>query len=202
MLLWNVQTCCSVCKPSLHSSSITGLLINWYSRLFLSTDENVSSIGTFDDQFHHETKGNALFATAIVVLPSFAQCLTSSHDNAIKVWNCETGACLNTLAEHISSMIALSVHPNPREHYFASGSTDATVVVWSGETFGPVHRLQFAYRVQSLGCDKEDTVSWIVVYRRHSVQLHHRNSPPNHSCLEAVRYAATCSVLHLPFCIT
>jgi WD40 repeat protein len=51
-------------------------------------------------------------------------------DDAIRIWDTQTGAQLMTLAEHTSTVLALAWAPDGR--YLASGSADRTIRVWNG----------------------------------------------------------------------
>jgi WD40 repeat protein len=63
------------------------------------------------------------------ILPLLSLC---SSDETIKVWDCQTGACLRTLNEHTNWVTSLAMHPTRKQ--FASGSQDHSVIIWSSET--------------------------------------------------------------------
>jgi WD40 repeat protein len=74
--------------------------------------------------------------------------VTCSDDKTIKVWDCKAGACLRTLSDHKDSVTSLAT--SSKEGFFASGSLDRSVIIWSSETFEVLRRIEFPNLVQSL----------------------------------------------------
>jgi WD40 repeat protein len=121
-------------------------------RLFLSSWDNAASIVALDDQLQImssvKLEGHTSWVYDILALPSSNLCVTCSHDQTIKVWDCQTGACLRTLTEHTNDVSTLVLHPSGQ--HFASGSHDKSVIVWSCETFEVTCRFPFLSWVHSL----------------------------------------------------
>jgi WD40 repeat protein len=53
----------------------------------------------------------------------------------VKLWNVVTGKELTTLHPHISYVRTLAFSPEPASHYFASGSIDDTIKLWTAPSF-------------------------------------------------------------------
>ncbi len=114
-------------------------------------------------QFSVKLKRHTNWVQDIIPFLSSNQCVTCSYDQTIKVWDCETGACLRTLMEHTKWVTSLAMHPNGL--YFASGSHDRSVIIWSSETFGVLHRMQIPSLVHSLVFGENDTL-YVGVYNQ------------------------------------
>jgi WD40 repeat protein len=135
-----------------HRGPISNARFTADGRLVLSSYDDTASIVSLSDQFHRVSgvrfQGHAYCVNDILRLPSWNQCVTGSEDKTIKVWDCQTGACLRTLTEHTSSVNSLEMHPNG--HYFASGSYDQSVIIWSCKTFEVASRISFPNWAESL----------------------------------------------------
>jgi WD40 repeat protein len=159
--IWDVST--QVCVSSLkeHTGRITSIRFVPDCRVLLSSWDKTVSIVTLDDQFQLVSsvnlEGHTRAVCDIIPLRSSNQCVTCSSDKTMKVWDCETGACLQTLTEHRGSINALAMHPKGK--YFASGSRDRTVIIWSSETFEFLRHLVFPSSVSSLMFVESDTFS-------------------------------------------
>ncbi|NER53051.1 MAG: WD40 repeat domain-containing protein, partial [Symploca sp. SIO1A3] len=55
--------------------------------------------------------------------------VSSSEDQTLKLWNIETGKCLQTLREHTNSIFSVTFSPNGQ--ILASGSDDHTIRLWN-----------------------------------------------------------------------
>jgi WD40 repeat protein len=143
-----------------HFRRITNILFAPDGRLFLSSWEKTASIVTLDDQFEFlsliKFKGHAFSVRDILSLTLSNNCVSCSSDKTIKVWDCETGTCLRTLTEHTSWVTSLAIHPNGQ--YFASGSLNRAVIIWSCETFEVLRRMEFPNWVQALLFDEIHTL--------------------------------------------
>ncbi len=162
--MWSLSTQTYVSSFKEHAYGITN--IRWESdcRLFLSSWDHTASIITLDEHFQYvlliKFEGHTFFVNDILPLPP-KQCVTCSRDRTIKVWDCETGACLRTLTEHTQEVLSLAMHTNRR--CFASGSWDQSVLIWSSETFEVLHHMQFPSSVHSLLFVEDDAV-YVGVY--------------------------------------
>ncbi len=158
--MWDASTQACVCSFKEHTYGITN--IRWASdrRVFLSSNDYTASIVTLDDQFQIASavklKGHTDWVTGILPLPSSNKCVTRSADQTIKVWDCQTGACLRTLTEHTDWAISLAMHPSGQ--YFVSGSIDHSVIFWSSETFEALRHIHFPGWINSLVFGESDTL--------------------------------------------
>ena len=57
---------------------------------------------------------------------------SAAEDNTIKLWNLETGSCLQTLHGHQYWVKAIAFSPNGQ--ILASGSFDSAVKIWDWQT--------------------------------------------------------------------
>jgi WD40 repeat protein len=157
-----------------HSGRINNLRFAIDGRLFSTSVDATASIVTLDD--HHQISaritlhGHALRVNDILPLPlpSLSQCVTCSDDKTIKVWDCETGACLRTLARHTSYVTRLALHPS--RPVFASGSWDQSVIIWAADTFEALRHFEFVNWVQSLVLDDDDML-YVGVYLQGVISL-------------------------------
>ncbi len=164
---WNASTQAYVSSFKEHTYGITN--IRWESdcRMFLSSYDHTASIVTLDDRFQLmsavKLKGHAYWVTDILPLPTSNKCVTCSADQKIKVWDCETGACLRTLTEHTDMVTSLAMHSSGQ--YFAGGSYDESVIFWSCKTFEVLRRVQFLSWVYSVVFGEADLL-WASVRDR------------------------------------
>ncbi len=163
---WDMSSQTHVSEFTHHSRRITNIRLAHDGRLFLSSIDNTASIVTLDDQFQFVSsvkfKGHTNWVFDIMPLYFRNQCVTCSEDMTLKVWDCETGACLRTLSEHTDSVISLAIHSN-RKH-FASGSHDGAVIIWSCETFEVLRSIfTFPSGVQSIALGEND-ILYVGVY--------------------------------------
>ncbi|KAF9207925.1 hypothetical protein BGZ49_010200 [Haplosporangium sp. Z 27] len=78
--------------------------------------------------------------TCIVFSPTGNQIATGNEDDAVRLWDVETGECLNTLAGHIKPIWSVAYSPNGDR--VVSGSADKTARLWDIETGQDIHTLQ------------------------------------------------------------
>ncbi len=158
--MWDVTKQVYTSSLEHHSGLITTIRFAPDCRLFLSSWDETASIVTLNDDFQIvssvKLKLDARLVKDILPLPSMNQCVTCSSDSTIKVWDCETGACLRALTEHTSWVTSLTIHTNGQS--FASGSHDRTVILWSSETFKVLHRITFPGFVQSVLFGNSDSL--------------------------------------------
>jgi WD40 repeat protein len=158
--LWNVLLQAYVSSIRQHYRQIPNIRFTSDCRLFMSSYDNDASIATLDDQFQIVSsvnlEGHTDLVNDIIPLPDTSQCVTCSDDDNIKVWDCETGACLRTLTQHTDCVTSLAMHPNGQ--HVASGSYDRSVIIWSSETFAVLHHIPFPSWAQSLVFGESDTL--------------------------------------------
>ena len=156
--LWDMNAQSYVSSLAEHTKRITSIRFSDDGRLFLSSDDSTGSILTLGDHFQVAARvkleGHSKAVTDILPLVSLDQCVSCGYDLTIRVWDCRTGACLRTLREHTTFVTCLALHPSGE--YFASGSLDQAVVIWSCQTFEVLSRLPLPDGVQSIvfGSDK------------------------------------------------
>ncbi|KAF4552401.1 WD domain-containing protein 36 [Elsinoe fawcettii] len=88
---------------------------------------------------------------------SSSRLATGSGDNMARIWDCETGTPLHTLAGHTGWILAVSWSPNGS--VFATGSNDKTVRLWdpsTGKALGPALK-GHTQRVNSLSWEPYHT---------------------------------------------
>jgi WD40 repeat protein len=152
MRMWDVRVQALVFLLKQTEKYVSCVRFSPGGRIFLSSGVGTASIVTLDDQYQVVSQvllqGHSLWVNDILPLPSSNQCVTCSTDTTIKVWDCQTAACIRTLSEHADSVRSLALHPNG--YSFASGSLDRFVIIWSSETFEALHRLEFPDWVQAI----------------------------------------------------
>ena len=118
-----------------------------------------ASIVTLDKQFHLLSQvtlsGHTSAVRGILYLSSNC-CVTCSDDTTTKVWGCQTGVCLRSLTAHTKSVTSLALHSS--KLFFASGSMDKSVIIWSRQTFESLHCLSFPHWVRSLAFGESNTL--------------------------------------------
>jgi WD40 repeat protein len=162
--MWDVSVHAYVSSFKQHTDQISNIRFAPDGRLFLSWWGESASIVTLDEQFQIlssvKLEGHTRRVSDILPLFLWNQCVTCS-DRTIKVWDCQTGACLRTLTAHTGWVISLAL--NPSGQYFASGSEDQSVIIWSCKTFEVLHIIQFPQRIQSLAFHASHTL-YVGVY--------------------------------------
>ena len=158
---WDMFTRVCTSKFNKHTKHASNIRFSLDCRMYISSFDKTASIATLDDQFRIVTsvklQGHTDLVNDILPLPSLNnKCVTCSQDTTMKVWNCKTGACLRTLNEHTHWVTALALHPNGQ--YFASGSEDYFVIVWSTETFEVQQQIPLPQLVLSVVFDESDAI--------------------------------------------
>jgi WD40 repeat protein len=143
-----------------HSGQITSITLASDRVIFLSSRDETASITTLASKNQGRSciklAGHTSWVDNVLPLLLSNQCVTSSDDKTIKVWDCQTGACLHTLTEHSHIVVQLALHASGQR--FASGSWDRCVIIWSTQTFEITHRIQFPGGVQSVAFDEDETL--------------------------------------------
>lgn len=76
-------------------------------------------------------EGHSQSVNAIVLPENDRQCVSASSDTTIKVWDTETGRCVNTLEGHTDEIYALCKIPD--KNICVSSSADHTLRIWDLE---------------------------------------------------------------------
>ncbi len=92
----------------------------------------------------------------ILPLPSSSQCITWSNDASIKLWECQSGVCLQTLRDSSSLVMALALHTSGR--LFVCACSDQSVGVRSSETLEVLRKVPMPDGVRSLAFGNQDTL--------------------------------------------
>jgi WD40 repeat protein len=163
--MWDVTMRIDVSSFQEHTHGITNIRFTPDCRLFLSSHDHAASIVTLDDQFQIvssvKLEGHTDIVTDALFLRASNQCVTCSNDDTIKVWDCQTGTCLRTLVELAQAVKSLAIHPNGQ--YFASGSEDRTIIIWSSKTFEVLRRISFPSWVRALMFGESDILYAAVI---------------------------------------
>ena len=77
------------------------------------------------ERVYHE---NTLNPTVKYRKPGRNKLASGSWDNAIKIWNVDSGECIRTLAGHSGYVMALHLLSDTK---LASGSNDSTIKIWN-----------------------------------------------------------------------
>ncbi|NJO39244.1 MAG: hypothetical protein HC865_00725 [Cyanobacteria bacterium RU_5_0] len=144
--LWEIET--GHCTKTLqgHSNVIYAIALHSTQRLLASSHEDQTvKLWDFDASIAHH-RGSATVKTqpfrvlrghtgrifSIAFHPTGHLLASASTDRTIKLWNPDTGHCLQTLQGHTSWVWAIAFHP--AEHLLASASYDQTIKLWDVAT--------------------------------------------------------------------
>ncbi len=138
-----------------HWKSITNAHFANKNQLFSSSWDKTASIVTLDLRSPKVIstvvlRGHTNAVNDILPLRSMSRCVTCSLDKSLKVWDCDTGACIRTQG-HNFSMNTLALHP--REQVFASGAEEGLAIIWSCDTLEILRSMDFSAEVNSLAFD-------------------------------------------------
>ena len=76
-------------------------------------------------------EGHKYGVSSVAYSPDGTKIVSGSTDNTIKIWDTNTGECLQTLMGHSKSVYAVAYSPDGRK--IISGSYDKTVKIWGEE---------------------------------------------------------------------
>ena len=79
-------------------------------------------------------KGHSDRITSIAISPDGKTIVSGSLDRTLKIWDMQSGECLNTLEGHSNRIASIAISPNGKT--IVSGSEDSTIKIWdmqSGE---------------------------------------------------------------------
>ena len=83
--------------------------------------------------------GHSRWVMAVCISPDGHSVISGGLDNAIRVWNLETGSLMQTLKAHTKPINCLSISPDSR--MLASGSDDHTIKLWNLTNGSLLHTL-------------------------------------------------------------
>jgi WD40 repeat protein len=76
-------------------------------------------------------EGHSLGVLSVVYSPDGTKIISGSVDKTIKIWDANTGICLQTLEGHSSNVYSVAYSPDDKR--IVSGSADKTVKIWGVE---------------------------------------------------------------------
>ena len=74
-------------------------------------------------------QGHAGVVTSVAFSSQGKQLASSSYDQTVKIWDMDTGKCLDTLEKHTNRIWSIAFHP--QGHLIASGGDDHAARVWT-----------------------------------------------------------------------
>ncbi len=83
--------------------------------------------------------GHSRWVMAVCISPDGQSVISGGLDDAIRVWNLETGQLMQTLKAHTKAVNCLSISPDSR--MLASGSDDHTIKLWNLTNGSLLHTL-------------------------------------------------------------
>ena len=87
-----------------------------------------------------ELQGHQNWVKSVSWSPDSKYIASSSLDRTIRVWDTNTGTCIQSLKDHTSWVRAVAWSPDSK--YIASGSDDTTIKVWDATTENCIHTLE------------------------------------------------------------
>ena len=88
----------------------------------------------------HTLTGDSRWVMAVCISPDGHSVISGGLDDAIRVWNLETGVLMQTLKAHTKPVNCLSISPDSR--MLASGSDDHTIKLWNLTNGSLLHTLK------------------------------------------------------------
>jgi WD40 repeat protein/tRNA A-37 threonylcarbamoyl transferase component Bud32 len=85
--------------------------------------------------------GHTLWVESVSITQDGRYAVSGSHDKTLRLWDIETGQCLQTMEGHTGGVFSASITPDAR--YAVSGSND-NVRLWDLETGQCVHNLMYS----------------------------------------------------------
>ncbi|CAG8731370.1 2324_t:CDS:2, partial [Ambispora leptoticha] len=101
----------------------------------------------------HVLSEHADFVSFVSWSPNDSMLLTCGQDNEIKLWNVQTGECVNTMKKHTEFVTACAWLPDGKS--FISGSQDKNTFLWDLE--GTILYKWHGPRIVDLAVNKEGT---------------------------------------------
>ncbi|MBM0742520.1 protein kinase [Phormidium sp. CLA17] len=83
--------------------------------------------------------GHSRWVMAVCISPDSQSVISGGLDDAIRIWNLETGSLMQTLKSHTKPVNCLSISPDSR--MLASGSDDHTIKLWNLTNGSLLHTL-------------------------------------------------------------
>ena len=72
--------------------------------------------------------GHSILVESVAISPDGKTIVSGSYDNTIKIWDIQSGECLNTLEGHSYSVESVAISPDGKT--IVSGSGNGTIKIW------------------------------------------------------------------------
>jgi WD40 repeat protein/serine/threonine protein kinase len=83
-------------------------------------------------QIRHTLRGHRGRIHAVAFSPRDGWLATAGEDQAVRIWNCDTGDLLHTMEGHFNEVFAIAIHPNGKR--MATAGRDRIIRLWDPTT--------------------------------------------------------------------
>ncbi|KAJ9049334.1 Transcription factor spt8 [Entomophthora muscae] len=93
-------------------------------------DVNLYTVRHEEGTCHHALKGHKSTVSVIKTLSKETKSVTGAWDKMIKIWDLNTGSCIQDLASHSNQICSINVQPDTSEGMLLSSSVDGRSYIW------------------------------------------------------------------------
>jgi WD40 repeat protein len=104
--------------------------------------------------------GHTLPLAWVTFSPDSQQVATTSQDGTLRLWDCQTGTCILTLAEHTATIRGAYFSPDGK--HLATFGFDGKVIVWDTTTWSPIHTFTTSRLIYAIGFNPDGSHLYIV----------------------------------------
>ena len=104
--------------------------------------------------------GHSISVESVAISPDGKTIVSGSYDNTIKIWDNQSGECLNTLEGHSGYVSSVAISPDGKT--IVSGSYDKTIKIWdiqSGECLNTLYGHSYFVNSVAISPDGKTIVS-------------------------------------------